>query len=556
MSEITPTIYWAYTESDHTLRIGNSTLYGDNSGSFNGADVFYRAPWNQYLEDSIRIVDIVTSVSPTSIKAWFNFLGSGPDDCWSYIKEMKNTKNLDVSNVTSMRNLLIDSNVEVLDLSTWDTHNVTDMAYAFEENSYLTKIYVSEKWSTQAVLDSENMFRGCTKLVGAIPYDSTKTNATYANYETGYFTYKDWRPQLDIRLNAKTQSAYDILHPRTLAQYISYDNSNSGLSATNVYDAILELYDYPKRWIKSDMASDSELHGLTYGNDKYVVVGDGNIDTYVHQIAYSTNGKNWSYANPPSYQSTSIEGDVCYGNGMFIARANTSGTQKMLYSTNGSTWSAVNLPSSGSAFDTNWYKIAYGANKFVVLGYGNQKVLTSTNGTTWTATTVSNMPQYDYYYWLLYNGNIFLAISSTTDSVMMSSTNGTTWTTINPQWEGIDSKFIDSACYGNGQFVVMIRDSDLLFTSTDGHNWSKKTLPQKIYSGQIGYGDGKFTVLGKVVGGWNAKLISFSSTDLNIWQNIVVPDEAPSSNNYSIKKIVCNGEQWVAIGDRFALYTE
>ena len=34
------------------------------------------------------------------------------------------------------------------------------------------------------------MFSGCTSLVGAISYDPDKTDATYANYTTGYFTLK------------------------------------------------------------------------------------------------------------------------------------------------------------------------------------------------------------------------------------------------------------------------------------------------------------------------------------------------------------------------------
>ena len=34
------------------------------------------------------------------------------------------------------------------------------------------------------------MFSGCTSLVGAISYSPNKTDATYANYTTGYFTLK------------------------------------------------------------------------------------------------------------------------------------------------------------------------------------------------------------------------------------------------------------------------------------------------------------------------------------------------------------------------------
>ena len=34
------------------------------------------------------------------------------------------------------------------------------------------------------------MFQNCKSLTGAVPFDSTKTDATMANYTTGYLTYK------------------------------------------------------------------------------------------------------------------------------------------------------------------------------------------------------------------------------------------------------------------------------------------------------------------------------------------------------------------------------
>ena len=40
------------------------------------------------------------------------------------------------------------------------------------------------------VTTSTYMFNNCTSLVGAVPYDKTKTDATMANYTTGYFTEK------------------------------------------------------------------------------------------------------------------------------------------------------------------------------------------------------------------------------------------------------------------------------------------------------------------------------------------------------------------------------
>ena len=77
-----------------------------------------------------------------------------------------------------------------LDLSKFDTQNVTDMSYMFWNSSALTTIYVSDKFVTTKVsFEADDMFMDCTSLKGAIDkYEDSKTDHTYANYTTGYFT--------------------------------------------------------------------------------------------------------------------------------------------------------------------------------------------------------------------------------------------------------------------------------------------------------------------------------------------------------------------------------
>ena len=54
----------------------------------------------------------------------------------------------------------------------------------------LKTIYVSDSWNMNNVTKSENMFRTCTSLTGAVPFDSTKIDVSMANYTNGYLTYK------------------------------------------------------------------------------------------------------------------------------------------------------------------------------------------------------------------------------------------------------------------------------------------------------------------------------------------------------------------------------
>lgn len=123
-----------------------------------------------------------------------------------------NLSSFDTSNVTDMSYMFSSCpSLESLDVSNFDTHKVTNMTWMFQgcsllksldlhnfnttnvgymanmfnDCSELATIYCNDSWSATI---SKDMFKGCTKLVGAIPYNSTKVTVEYANPATGYFT--------------------------------------------------------------------------------------------------------------------------------------------------------------------------------------------------------------------------------------------------------------------------------------------------------------------------------------------------------------------------------
>ena len=77
------------------------------------------------------------------------------------------------------------SSLTVLDVDNFSTAKVTEMSYMFKGCSSLTTIYCSRTWHCSS---SSEMFADCTSLKGAIAYDANKTDVTYANPNTGYFT--------------------------------------------------------------------------------------------------------------------------------------------------------------------------------------------------------------------------------------------------------------------------------------------------------------------------------------------------------------------------------
>ena len=86
-----------------------------------------------------------------------------------------------------------------LDLSSFNTENVTDLSEMFKGYSALQTIYVGDGWalSEMALAISRNVFNDCTNLVGGLgtTYDANHVNADYAHIDggpdnPGYFTEK------------------------------------------------------------------------------------------------------------------------------------------------------------------------------------------------------------------------------------------------------------------------------------------------------------------------------------------------------------------------------
>lgn len=104
---------------------------------------------------------------------------------------------LNVSNfITDKNSMQLDglfqgcSSLQTLDLSSFDTRGAGSVNYLFDGCSALRTIYVSEDFIIPYRVKSSNMFRDCHSLKGAISFEPTKKNETYANYKSGYLTKK------------------------------------------------------------------------------------------------------------------------------------------------------------------------------------------------------------------------------------------------------------------------------------------------------------------------------------------------------------------------------
>ena len=110
-------------------------------------------------------------------------------DCISL--KLLDVTNFNTANVKSMSNMFYNcQNLASLNVTNFNTANVTNMQGMFSGCPALTTIYASDKFVTTNVETGSNMFFNCIKLKGFIDYknNSDKTDHTYANYKTGYFT--------------------------------------------------------------------------------------------------------------------------------------------------------------------------------------------------------------------------------------------------------------------------------------------------------------------------------------------------------------------------------
>ena len=205
--------YAVFDEATNTLTFKHDTNKPDGAFALNEGD---NAPgWyksNGYVSNANTIEKVVFDASfanarPTSCCKWFfgctdlttiegieylnteNVTEMSGMFCGCKALTMLDVSKFDTKNVQSMSCIFWGCHaLTTLDISNFDTQNVTEMSGMFDGCSALTTIYASDKFVTTACKYDYNMFKGCTNLVGAVPYDEYKIGKEMANYTTGYFT--------------------------------------------------------------------------------------------------------------------------------------------------------------------------------------------------------------------------------------------------------------------------------------------------------------------------------------------------------------------------------
>jgi hypothetical protein len=265
----------------------------------------------------------------------------------------------------------------------------------------------------------------------------------------------------------------------------------------------------------SGLNTSKYYRGVTYGDGKYVCVGDAGLSHY------STDGETWTAMS--GLDTSKVCNGVTYGNDRFVCVSN-----KGYYSTDGLTWTAM----TGMTSQT-YYGVTYGNDRFVCVGYTGLSYY-STDGETWVA--MSGLDTSQNYHGVTYGDGKFVCVGTVGKSYY--STDGLTWVAMT----GLDkAQNYFGVTYGNDRFVC-VGQVGLTYYSTDGLTWQAMTGldTSEIYRG-VAYGNGKFVCVGD-----DGK--SYYSTDGLTWI-------AMTGLNTSIQYFgVTYGTEFVTVGSTGASY--
>ncbi|WP_297959849.1 BspA family leucine-rich repeat surface protein [uncultured Ruminococcus sp.] len=150
---------------------------------FRGNMMFGDDDDSHYEWENLTEVDLSKADSSNVTDMSYMFADS---TSWSNINKI-DLSNFDTSNVTNMRNMFYNcKQLEEIDLSSFDTSNVTDMKYMFSNCVSLKKIYVTDKWSIESLVEKDNdMFYNCQSLVGGFG------TSYYKNIDSAYYAAID-----------------------------------------------------------------------------------------------------------------------------------------------------------------------------------------------------------------------------------------------------------------------------------------------------------------------------------------------------------------------------
>ena len=260
-------------------------------------------------------------------------------------------------------------------------------------------------------------------------------------------------------------------------QLIPSSNSDGGKTFSVSPSSVATIALPGINWTLRTSAANNIWGSVAYGNGLWVAVaqsGTGN------RVMTSPDGITWTLRTSAADNGWS---SVAYGNGLWVAVSYDGTENRVMTSPDGITWTIRT-----SAADNGWFSVAYGNGLWVAVSYdgtGN-RVMTSDNGINWTIRTSAANNEW---YSVAYGNGLWVAVAATgSGNRVMTSDNGIDWT---PRTSAADNAWT-SVAYGNGLWVAVAHSGtgDRVMTSPDGIIWTLRTSAADNGWSSVAYGNG------------------------------------------------------------------
>lgn len=252
-----------------------------------------------------------------------SFKDQSPWTCrkWFYktkINSIEGIENLDVNDTRNMTSMFEGCyELTLLDLSSFNTPNLNIMNRMFYKCLKLTTIYASDKFQIGKQAGSE-VFTKCYKLKGEIEYNKSKTDKTYANYKTGYFTKIVGKNGNDIvgaagtPLTIKAPIVLDDNKDLTIKENCNASNISYSRTLTSEWGSLCLPIDidldhnadftaYSLNRLSDDMVELTKLSGTLAANTPVIIRRKINADN-LNVSASGTITANLSSSDSPSHE--------------------------------------------------------------------------------------------------------------------------------------------------------------------------------------------------------------------------------------------------------------
>lgn len=263
----------------------------------------------------------------------------------------------------------------------------------------------------------------------------------------------------------------------------AFDRNNNKYFSTNVTGTSWHSV--------SVVTMEKSFYCVACGQSAVVAIPNLLETTTLYAIVSTDHGLTWSTGGALSFSTSTAISSLEYGNGSFVAVANSGNYRVWRSNDNGATWLTT------SALENNsWNKVKYGGGAFIAVSpNGTNRIMRSAdNGATWTSTSYSAN---QYFFNVEFGNDLFIAVAYS-GTAIKSNDYGLTWSVIS----SLPIAHYFDIAYGLSTWVLPYgvaaagdSSTNILYSTDDGGSWNTSASYSGKFAHAISFGLNKFIAM-------------------------------------------------------------